>query len=395
MDSVTREQVLAFRLRSHHLATRLPTGDAALATSACGIQDSPPGSAALSLHARLANLRPADLEQALLQDKTLVQTWAMRAAPHVVPTLDLAVFTAGLMTDDDEALLYYIRGASGHLQRLGFTAAEVVGRAGAALTTALAGQRLTKDTLGHAMARLMEEGLTAAQLAIWRSPDGLRDNTHGESLARFALSILALQGRLLLVPDRGRAVTIVLAEEWLGQPLPEANRQEAAKELLRLYLHCYGPSRPAQFALWAGISPAQARRAWSLVAEELQSMERGRPSTWMLEADVVALREALLPQGVRLLPPHDPYLQARDRDLLVAERDRQRLVWRTIGNPGAILVDGEIAGVWRPAKRGKALRISARLFRSLEPGTRSRLQDEAERLGPFRGADTVELLFES
>jgi len=36
----------------------------------------------------------------------------------------------------------------------------------------------------------------------------------------------------------------------------------ARAELVRRYLHCYGPSTPQHFAEWAGIGPAQAGRAW-------------------------------------------------------------------------------------------------------------------------------------
>ena len=63
---------------------------------------------------------------------------------------------------------------------------------------------------------------------------------------------------------------------------------------------------------------------------------------------------------VRLVGSHDPYLQLRDRDLLVAERPKQKDLWRTLGRPGAVLVDGEVVGTWRPRTSGGALSVKAR-----------------------------------
>jgi len=395
MDSVTREQVLAFRLRSHNLTERLSGSELLTALAACGIQDSPPGSAALSLHARVASLRPEDLDDALLVSKTALRVWCMRAAPYVIPSSDFAVFTTGLLPDDGASLLHLIQGSTGHLDKLGITAAEAVALTKKVLPEALAGRHLTKDALAASLASAVAPRLAAGQRAIWVTPDGWRANTYGETVVRFALSVLSLQGLICLVPGKGREATdIVLASEWIAPSPPTLAREEAAATVLRRYLHCYGPSTPAHFALWAGVSPAQACRAWSLVADELRPIGSGRSSAWVLGADFVALAEAMLAHGVRLLPPHDPYLQARDRDLLVTERDRQRLVWRTIGNPGAILLDGEIVGVWRPSKQGRALRLTARLFRTLDEGTRALLQREAESLGPFRRAESVEIRYE-
>ena len=48
---MTREQVVALRLARHHLSERLPAGSAAEA-AVVGLQDTPPGSAALALAAR-------------------------------------------------------------------------------------------------------------------------------------------------------------------------------------------------------------------------------------------------------------------------------------------------------------------------------------------------------
>ena len=49
-----REQVLAFRLSSHHRTHRLPGTGLLEAAAVCGLQETPPGSAALALQARFS-----------------------------------------------------------------------------------------------------------------------------------------------------------------------------------------------------------------------------------------------------------------------------------------------------------------------------------------------------
>lgn len=395
MTSVRREQILAFRLENHHLARRLPAGGLLQALSACGVQNSPPGSAALSLNARVDGLRPGDMDDALLISKKVVQVWAMRAAPHLVPATEMGVFTTGLLPDDDAALLYFIQGATDHLAKLTLTAEEAVRLTGDALPEALSGRRLTKDALADALASVVASRLIPEQRALSASPDGWRSNTHGETVVRFALSILSLQGLLCLVPGKGRSATeIVLTSEWLSSRPPALDQLEAAATVLRRYLHCYGPSMPADYALWAGISRPQADRTWALLGDLLEPVTLDGKARWLLAEDLPGLQDSRLPRGVRLLPPHDPYLQARDRHRLVAATDKQRLIFRAVGNPGVVLVDGEVAGIWRPDKRGKSLTIDAQTFRSLEPAQSAALEAEAESLGPFRGVDRVELRVE-
>ena len=147
----TRDQVLTFRLAQHHLSQRLSRGSQIEAAGACGIQNTPPGAAALALHARVTGLTPADVDRALAIDKTLLQVWSVRAAPYVVPTSAAAVFTTGVLPEGEESLRFFLSGAGPHLDLLGMSASEVVERTAAALPAILDGRELTKDELGVAL----------------------------------------------------------------------------------------------------------------------------------------------------------------------------------------------------------------------------------------------------
>ncbi|GMA86020.1 hypothetical protein GCM10025868_12700 [Angustibacter aerolatus] len=89
------------------------------------------------------------------------------------------------------------------------------------------------------------------------------------------------------------------------------------------------------------------------------------------------------PRLTRLLPPGDPWLQARDRDLLLPGTDRQKALWKAINAPGALLVDGELEGTWT-AKQGRAGRVLVRVtvFEPLDPATAREVEAEAEPGGP-------------
>lgn len=67
-----------------------------------------------------------------------------------------------------------------------------------------------------------------------------------------------------------------------------------------------------------------------------------------------------------ILAPHDPYLDIRDRGLLLPDKQLQKQVWKTVGNPGVILRGGMIAGIWRSARKNGSLSPSF-LFGSLHP----------------------------
>lgn len=82
---------------------------------------------------------------------------------------------------------------------------------------------------------------------------------------------------------------------------------------------------------------------------------------------------------------HDPYLDLRDRDLILPDKARQRQVWKTVGNPGAVLLGGRVIGFWTVRTRGDKLDAAVTLFEALEPAQRSRLEELVSSYAAFRG----------
>ncbi len=361
-------QVLAFRLHNHNLAQRLPARLLGEAAAACGIQNSPPGSALISLNARLSGLDPAGFHKSLAVDKTLLQMWSLRAAPYIFPAVDLHTFTTGLMPDDDEALGYFIGGGLPHLKMFGLSAAEIVSHAASVLAEVLQDRILTKDELGIQLARQVSRFLPAEKLGLWNTPDGLRSNTYGETIVRFAMAILALRGMLSIASQSEPPTKLALTTDLAVNMPALADERQARAELARRYLHCYGPSMPGHFAEWAGIAPAQAGRTWELVASELLPVKFMGRRTWLLESDRQRLLDPPAAEGVRFLPPHDPYLALRDRVTLEPDPKLQRLLWRSAGNPGVVLAGGRPAGAWRSKKTANRLKLSIQWFQPIGAG---------------------------
>ncbi|RZQ65362.1 winged helix DNA-binding domain-containing protein [Amycolatopsis suaedae] len=382
---VDRRQVVRARLAAHGLHRRAPAGELLAAAGRAGVQHTPPGSAALTLHTRLDGLTPGDVSAALLDSKDLIQVWSLRGAPHVVPTTDAAVFTAGLRPDDEESCARFIQGARDHLTKFGLDASTAVRLTLDALPDALDGTP-TKDELGQRLAKLVRPEISPKK--VWDSPDGLRSNTHGESLVRFALYVAGLSATVCFVPETSPA-RFTSTREWLGKPLP--HNDDARAELVRRFLRCHGPAGPGAFAWWTGASPAFAERSWALVAGELTEVDYAGRRCWAVDADL--LRDPPEPDGVRLLPPYDPYLATKDKATVVPDKAWHQRVWRFSGNPGVVLDRGEFAGVWRPRKQGRRLTVRVETAADLPRRTREALEREAASMAPFRDVDTVSVEF--
>lgn len=357
---VTARAALAVRATRQHLAARLEPGESA-AAAVVGLQDTPPGAAGLSLAARLTEASEADLD-------ALVIVYTIRGAPLAVSREDLALFTAGLAPPDDAAAKVLIGNAWKFLD--GITPLEALDRVSAAVADALAGGPLDRDAFHQALReRLPPEllwwckncGSHHVHPSLWRAT-GIR-------------GVLAISGR------DGRAA--IFAAPPSAPPV-----EDPGGALARRFLWAYGPSTPSLFAKWAGIAPAHAKALWAR-AGALEEVTLEGKRAWVLAGDLAPFADPPAIAGIRLLPGYDPYLASRDRELLLPRAEDRKRLWTMLGNPGAVLVDGAIAGIWRAAKQGKRLVVRVEGFGPALPV--DALEAEASTLAPWRGASDVEV----
>ena len=121
------------------------------------------------------------------------------------------------------------------------------------------------------------------------------------------------------------------------------------------------------------------------MAHELVEVGAG----WLQPEDLAVLDSPPVAQGVRLLPPGDPYLQKPNRPLLAPDPELRKRLFRPVGSPGAVLRDGRLAGLWRPKATGRKLEITVEKLGRLR---RADLEEEAQRVAALRGADAGSLV---
>jgi hypothetical protein len=163
------------------------------------------------------------------------------------------------------------------------------------------------------------------------------------------------------------------------------------ERLVTAYLTLHGPATPADAGGFLGTSGPHVRPAWPDGLAEVTV--EGRKS-WLPEEAVDVLRSAEPLAGVLLLPPFDPFLQARDRDLLVPSKARAKKVWTVLGNPGVLLVDGDVAGTWRAKQGGKGrLDVTVTAFGTLPKERYAEVEAETARVAALRGLDDVRVTY--
>jgi hypothetical protein len=130
-----------------------------------------------------------------------------------------------------------------------------------------------------------------------------------------------------------------------------------------------------------------------LVAAELEAVVIDGKPGWLHEHDADRFASPESAKGIRFLPPHDPYLLQRDRLTLVPDKRQHPRLWRHAGNPGALLIDGQLVAAWRPQKTGKRLRLTVEMLTRIQKKARSNIEAEAEALAAFRECDSVEVQY--
>jgi hypothetical protein len=387
---ISDEQYRQFRVRTHHLDQRLPAQQLLTAAGTIGFQNSPPGAWEQAVFNRIADITAAELRAMLEEQKYLLQVWSFRGAPAVFPTQDAAVFLNALVAEKNEGPWIYTAGLVPSLPQLGIDYPTLLTVVGQATKAVLADKTITgKGQLDAAIADAVAADLPAAKQAAWQQPSlyGAKQ-TLGEAAVSFMLRPASFQGLVVFGKRAGQSPTFTSPQHW-GVDWPQ--QSAAAQELVRRYVHAYGPTNRQEFTKWLGCSTAQGQRLWALIAGEATAVDAGS----VLTADLSEFQKTATPAGtLRLLGPHDPYLDANGRDLLLSDKKLQRKVWRTVGNPGVVLLDGQIIGVWRQRKQGKQLNMTVDSFRPLTGELKQKIKEQAEMYAVFLKMALKELLYQ-
>lgn len=349
---VSAGQVRAFRLARQHLTDPLPSDRLVDVVAAVGgVQAQVMSAAELALAARSKELSPEHVQEGLWERRELVKTWCMRGTLHLLPARDLGLWTAALGRRTQwkrEAWLRYF----------GVTLEEMEALL-AAIDAGLDGDGKTREEV----AALAPEQLGEHLLRGWGT----------------LLKPVAYQGSLVFGPNRGRNVTFVHPELWLG-PLERPEADEALRDIFLRYVHAYGPATHEDFARWWGGDAAPARRVRESLGDELELVEAEGRQAWVLAGDADLLRELDPPRSVNLLPNFDVYtLHYRPREAFLPAGVYDRVFRQAGWISPVVLYDGAVAGVWE--RKNRELRVD--LFVRETKRLRAGIEREAKRLGEF------------
>jgi hypothetical protein len=160
-------------------------------------------------------------------------------------------------------------------------------------------------------------------------------------------------------------------------PPPDVDPAVARLELARRFLHVYGPTTAASFSKWSSVGARQAIAVFEALGDELVPVRTPLGDAWLLERDEPVAREVPGPTAaVRLLPSGDAFTLGEDRALVVPDPELRRRLWTPRVWPGALLVDGDIAGTWRRADE----LVTIAPWRRLSKTTREAIEAEAASL---------------
>ncbi|MBA2640148.1 MAG: winged helix DNA-binding domain-containing protein [Nocardioidaceae bacterium] len=361
---VTRAQVIGSRIRAQQL-DREHGSLAQTAVLDIGAQDTGPDGAMWALAIR-------GVDVGSLSGDELAKVWTIRGAPHVYRRADLAAAAAATAPYSDADAGKRI-----------FDAAKPLKAAG---ITNLAALDAVAATMREVVTEPTVKGEVSSQVAARMDPPYLRycrpcGATH---LHEMPFRLAALRAGLEL--ELGTSPPVLRPI----QAFRSATTPPEAHDLVRAYLRLLGPATPKLVAAYLDAPVHDVSDRWP--DEVVEVRVDGEQRSLLAGAELTDLDQ---PRGTRLLGPFDLFLQARDRPLLVPDPGRAKQLWPRLGRPGAVLVDGEIVGTWRPRAAGKKLTVVVTPWARLTAAARRAVGEQAERLAAFRRATLASVELDS
>jgi hypothetical protein len=353
--TLTRQQLNRATLARQLLLERQPVTAAAAVERLAGMQAQEPKHPFIGLWTRVEGFDREDLRRALLQ-REVVRATLMRSTLHLMSTADYAALRMSMQPPMSVALRVLGPRSRGMDLEAVLPAAR----------TLLAGRPLAFDPIRAALSE--------------QFPD-----VNHRALGYAVRTLVPL----VMVPSEDarwgfpRVAEFTLAEEWLGEPPGEEDREA----LVRRYLAAFGPASAADVQTWSGVGGMKAVFDGMRDGLEVFADERGRE---LFDLPDAPRPDADVPAPPRFLPEFDNLVLAHDdRSRVIADEHRPLVTTKNLRVRATFLVDGTVAGTWTiDAKRRLAtLRIAP--FGRLGKRVRGALIEEGEALVRFAEPDSA------
>jgi hypothetical protein len=367
----TRKQVIAYRVAAQGLHRDSGRSARDLGVLDIGVQEAMGHPAALAFAARLPDdvaVGPSDV--AIGPGHQLALAWTLRGAPHVHRRRDLDLVARALWPLSEADATGRLNESGPSVQRAGIPALEQFQLAVQAMRTVVT-KPIAKGAASTEVTKLVPP-------AMRRDCRPCKTKHISDSAMRTAAPAAGLE------IEPGTAPPVLVPRK--KATLPSDPDLGAVARLAVGYLTYLGPADVGEFAGYLEARRADVAAAWP---DDLVEVTVDGRSRWLPADRVDALRAAPPADIVRLLGPFDPYLQARDRELIVPDKTIHKTLWPVLGRPGVLFVNGEIVGVWRTKTAGSKITITVEAFAPLPPKVWKQIEAEAQRVGEARGASDV------
>jgi hypothetical protein len=362
-------------------AHRAATVEAATAGIVC-LHGTDPATIYLSAWARVPDLEVADVDRALVDDRTLVKHLAMRRTIFVFPRAVLPAAQAGASAKvagaERRRLIKDVETAGLHRD-----GNRWLDRAAKQVVELLADGREASSTELRADLPLLEGAITYGEGKSWggKAPIGPR-----------VLTVLSAEGRIVRATNDGPWTTSrprwASMASWLGESLTAPAFADGHRELVERWLRAFGPGTEQDIQWWIGSTKTAVRA--SLAELDAVPVDLDGTVGYLLPDDL-DVAEPVDP-WVALLPPLDPTTMGwTDRAWYLGEH--KAMLFDTAGNAGpTVWVDGRIVGGWRQDDHGA---VELQLLEPLSRRAAKAIAAEAERLTAWLGGVRVMARFPS
>ncbi len=375
----SRAHVLRYRVQVQQLDRRADPSLAVTDSSILdlGVQDSGPDGALWALAIRGVPVRAGKWSP------DLALAWTLRGAPHVYRRADLPHVQVAVRPFSDGDAAKRIFGASKPLKAAGIRPTDALADTARAMRKVVA-----KPTPKGSVSTRMAQEMSEPYLRWCR----VCQATH---MYEMSFRLAALHAGLELEPDTSPPVLRRVKGWPRGQVgvLDDVTDQAPSRlDLVRGTIHLLGPTTPKDVAGFIDAPVSDVKARWP---RDVVEVDVAGAALSLLAADLEMLRAAARSPDepvMRLLGPFDLFLQARDRAVVVPDSSRHRALWPTIGRPGAVLVDGEVVGTWRPRAKGRSLGLELDQWTRWSKATRQAVGEQHELLAAFRGVSSGSLV---
>jgi len=329
-----------------------------------GIQAQVMSAAELAIAARVDSISPSHVQSALWENRSLVKTWAMRTALHLITIEDFPIYVSARSLSDTRNWPFYF-------SYYGIDQATLPEYLAIA-PEILSDHPITRQQFADSVAEHLDSPKLYELLTTkgWGTP----------------LKPLAWRGDLCFGPNRGPNVTFVRPSAWIG-PWQPIDPYAALQQVLRKYLRAFGPATLENFAQWWSARIRPTRKLFDSMADELEVVDVEGWKAWALRDTLEPMLNSTSQGIINLLPLFDALLMGlgcrQEIDPLISLAYQKHVFRPQRWISAVVLVDGQITGVWEYQIKPADFILKISLFTSLSALLREKIAAEAERLGRF------------